>query len=87
MGALAAQDLERGVWELLQDPERGSAALEQLKAHPLIQPMLNPENKSTAAKSPPLDKHGRPKTSRKTDFPSYLRRGRRSRRCSDWSRT
>ena len=31
-----AQDLERGVWELLQDPERGSEALEKLKAHPLI---------------------------------------------------
>ena len=26
-----AQDLERGLWELLQDPERGAAALEKLK--------------------------------------------------------
>jgi hypothetical protein len=33
--------------------------------------MLNPENKATAAPSPPL-KNGRPKTSRKTDFPSYI---------------
>jgi hypothetical protein len=74
-----AQDLERGFWELLQDPKQGSAALEKLKAHPLIQPMLNPknkpmlnsENKDGAAASPPL-KDGRPKTSRKTDFPSYI---------------
>ena len=66
-----AQDLERGMWELLQDPEKGSQALEKLKAHPLIQPMLNPKNKDTAGASPPL-KDGRPKTSRKTDFPSYI---------------
>ena len=67
-----AQDLERGVWELLQDPEEGSAALEKLKAHPLIRPMLHPRNKSTAAPSPPLGPDGRPRTSRKTDFPSYI---------------
>ena len=67
-----AQDLERGVWELLQDPEEGSAALEKLKAHPLIRPMLYPRNKSTAAPSPPLGPDGRPRTSRKTDFPSYI---------------
>jgi hypothetical protein len=66
-----AQDLERGVWELLEDPKQGSAALEKLKEHPLIGPMLNPENKASAAPSPPL-KDGRPKTSRKTDFPSYI---------------
>jgi hypothetical protein len=66
-----AQDLERGIWELLQDPAKGSAALERLKAHPLIQPMLHPRNKMTAAPSPPLE-NGRPKTSRKTDFPSYI---------------
>src|SRR5262245_4394474 len=66
-----AQDLERGVWELLQDPTQGSAALENLKKHPLIAPMLNPENKGRAAPAPPL-KDGRPKTSRKTDFPSYI---------------
>ena len=66
-----AQDLERGLWELLQDPEQGSEALEKLKAHPLIQPMLNPKNKDAASASPPLE-NGRPKTSRKTDFPSYI---------------
>ncbi len=66
-----AQDLERGLWELLQDPKRGSEALEKLKAHPLIQPMLHPENKRLAAPSPPLA-GGRPKTSRKTDFPAYI---------------
>jgi len=66
-----AQDLERGLWELMQDPKQGSAALEKLKSHPLIQPMLNPKNKGSAAPSPPLE-NGRPKTSRKTDFPSYI---------------
>lgn len=66
-----AQDLERGVWELLRDPVQGSAALEKLKQHPLIEPMLHPENKGVAAASPPLEA-GRPKTSRKTDFPSYI---------------
>jgi hypothetical protein len=66
-----AQDLERGVWELLQDPEQGSQALEQVKQHPLIAPMLNPDNKASASLSPPV-KDGRPKTSRKTDFPSYI---------------
>jgi len=67
-----AQDLERGLWELLQDPEQGSEALEKLKQHPLIRPMLYPRNKATAAPSPPLGKDGRPKTSRKTDLPSYI---------------
>jgi hypothetical protein len=67
-----AQDLERGLWELLQDPKQGAAALEELKAHPLIRPMLYPKNKGVAAPSPPLDEEGRPRTSRKTDFPSYL---------------
>ena len=66
-----AQDLERGLWELLQDPNNGSEALEKLKAHPLIEPMLYPKNKGVAAPSPPL-KGDRPKTSRKTDFPSYI---------------
>ena len=69
-----AQDLERGLWELLQDPERGekaAEALELFKTHPLIEPMLHPVNKATAAPAPPL-KDGRPKTSRKTDFPSYI---------------
>jgi hypothetical protein len=66
-----AQDLERGLWELLQDPSRGSEALEKLKAHPLIHPMLNPQTKDPADASPPL-KAGRPKTTRKTAFPSYI---------------
>jgi hypothetical protein len=66
-----AQDLERGIWELMQDPEQGAEALKQLKQHPLIEPMLNPENKATAADEPPIE-NGRPKTSRKTDFPSYI---------------
>src|SRR5262245_50832221 len=46
-----AQDLERGLWELLRDPEQGTAALEQLKAHPLIEAMLHPHNKATATGS------------------------------------
>jgi hypothetical protein len=69
-----AQDLERGLWELLQDPKRGekaAEALELLKTHPLIEPMLHPVNKATAAPAPPLQ-DGRPKTSRKTDLPSYI---------------
>ncbi|MDQ3889176.1 MAG: hypothetical protein M3312_01315 [Actinomycetota bacterium] len=66
-----AQDLERGLWELLRDPNKGSETLEKLKAHPLIEPMLYPKNKGVAAPSPPL-KGDRPKTSRKTDFPSYI---------------
>lgn len=69
-----AQDLERGLWELLQDPdkkEKAAEALELLKTHPLIEPMLHPKNKATAAPAPPL-KDGRPKTSRKTDLPSYI---------------
>ena len=66
-----AQDLERGLWELLEDPSRGSEALEKLKAHPLIHPMLNPQNKDPADASPALEA-GRPKTTRKTAFPSYI---------------
>jgi hypothetical protein len=66
-----AQDLELGVWELLQDPEQGAAALQRFKQHPLIEPMLYPDNKKTAAAEPPIE-NGRPKTSRKTDFPSYI---------------
>src|ERR1700750_383946 len=64
-----AQDLERGLWELLQDPEKGAEALEKLKAHPMIAPMLYPRNKGAAFPSPPLPKSARPKTSRKTDMP------------------
>jgi len=70
-GRWRAQDLERGLWELLQDPTQGAAALERLKSHPLVEPMLYPKNKGAAAPSPPLE-NGRPKTSRKTDFPSYI---------------
>jgi hypothetical protein len=71
LGRWRAQDLERGLWELMQDPTQGSAALERLKSHPLVEPMLYPKNKGSAAPSPPLE-NGRPKTSRKTDFPSYI---------------
>jgi hypothetical protein len=67
-----AQDLERGLWELLRDPEQGTAAFDALKAHPLIEPMLHPENKGPDVQSPRLGKNGRPKTSRKTDMPSYI---------------
>src|SRR5215203_2142461 len=69
-----AQDLERGLWELLEDPQQGSAALEQLKAHPLIRPMLNPASKTraTAATAPAAHPTFHLKTNRKTDFPSYL---------------
>jgi hypothetical protein len=72
-----AQDLERGLWELLRDTdakedlEKAGAALEQLKAHPLVKPMLNPLNKASATPLPPM-KNGRPKTSRKTDLPAYI---------------
>ena len=70
-----AQELERGLWELLRDPdatENATEALEKLKSHPLVKPMLNPTNKVSAQLSPPLGKNGRPKTSRKTDLPSYI---------------
>lgn len=70
-----AQDLERGLWELLRDPdarENATEALEKMKAHPLIRPMLYPPNKASAQLSPPVRKNGRPKTSRKTDLPSYI---------------
>jgi hypothetical protein len=70
-----AQELEHGLWELLRDPgATGNAteALEKLKAHPLIKPMLNPNNKASAPLSPPVGKNGRPKTSRKSDLPSYI---------------
>ena len=66
-----AQDLERGLRELLEDPSHGAAALERLKEHPLIRPMLHPQNKATAGSAPPVEK-GRPKTSKKTDLPSYI---------------
>jgi hypothetical protein len=72
-----AQDLERGLWELLRDTdakedlEKAGAALEKLKAHPLVKPMLNPLNKASATPLPPM-KNGRPKTSRKTDLPAYI---------------
>ena len=66
-----AQDLERGLWELLQDPERGSEALDKLKAHPLIHPMLNPQHKD-AADASPAPETDRPKTTRKTPFPAYI---------------
>ena len=70
-----AQELEKGLWELLRDPAKSSEnageALAELKKHPLIKPMLHPGHKATAAPTPPLE-DGRPKTSRKTDLPSYL---------------
>jgi hypothetical protein len=62
-----AQDLEKGLWELLQDPN----TLAKLKEHPLIRPMLYPKNKATAAPTPPIE-DGRVKTTRKTDLPSYI---------------
>src|SRR3954468_15181892 len=67
-----AQDLERGLWELLEDPQHGTLALEQLKAHPLIRPMLNPSAKSRSSTAAVGHVSRRPKTSRKTEFPSYL---------------
>jgi hypothetical protein len=69
-----AQDLERGIWELLKDPKHGTEAIEKLKHHPLIAPMMNPKNKKrpenvagAAGKSA-----RRLQTNRKTDFPSYI---------------
>ena len=73
-----AQMLERGLWELLHDPDAGEKAdeaLDALKKHPLVKPMLYPKNKQagqSSQASPELDKNGRPKTSRKTDLPSYI---------------
>ncbi len=69
-----AQDLERGLWELLQDPKEGVAALEKLKRHPLINPMLHPNNKSqtAASETETKDASTKLKTNRKTDFPSYI---------------
>lgn len=72
-----AQDLERGLWELLHDPElkdapdKAGEALARLEAHPLIKPMLNPDNKRKAQALPPM-KGDKPKTSRKTDMPNYI---------------
>jgi len=69
-----AQDLERGLWALLQDPHKGAEALEMLKQHPLIKPMLRPSDKSSRAARPA--RATRPgqhlKTNRRTDFPSYI---------------
>jgi len=72
-----AQDLERGLWELLRDPEKtgpeATKALEELKQHPLIKPMLYPKNKIDGEAAPVRQtRAGHLKTSRKTDFPSYL---------------
>ena len=73
-----AQMLERGLWELLRDPDAGEKAdeaLDALKKHPLVKPMLYPKNKQAGQggqAAPALDKSGRPKTSRKTDLPSYI---------------
>lgn len=71
-----AQDLERGLWELLRDPEKAeheaTAALEALKKHPLITPMLYPQNKVKGKTRQIHTEDGRVKTSSKTDFPSYL---------------
>ena len=70
-----AQDLERGLWELLRDPKQGAAALEKLKQHPLISPMLHPEYKKSGTAVTPANSSnpGEPlKTTRRTDFPSYL---------------
>jgi hypothetical protein len=72
-----AQFLERGLWELLRDPaqteQQATVALEALKGHPLIAPMLYPQNK---VKGKPREvQHtgsGALKTSSKTDFPSYI---------------
>jgi len=71
-----AQDLERGLWELLRDPEKteqeATAALEALKTHPLIAPMLYPQNKVKGEARQIHTKDGRLQTSSKTDFPSYI---------------
>jgi hypothetical protein len=72
-----AQDLERGLWELLRDPEQtgaeATAALEGLKNHPLIKPMLYPKHKVDGEPAPvEQTEHGHLKTSPKTDFPSYI---------------
>jgi hypothetical protein len=71
-----AQDLERGLWELLQDPKQGGRVLEELKKHPLIHPMLNPARKKSPAQEAEAARvaptAGRPKTTRGTEWPSYL---------------
>ena len=72
-----AQDLERGLWELLRDPQKSgdqaAAALNGLKKHPLISPMLYPTNKVGGEPVPVRQtKSGRLKTNSKTDFPSYI---------------
>ena len=71
-----AQDLERGLWELLRDPEQtaeqATAALEAVKKHPLIAPMLYRQNKIDGKARQVRTKDGRLKTSSKTDFPSYI---------------
>jgi hypothetical protein len=74
-----AQDLERGLWELFRnhdaedsedDAKKAVEALERLKKHPLIQPMLYPKYKPQDRGS--TLQRNRLKTNRKTDFPSYI---------------
>jgi hypothetical protein len=72
-----AQDLERGLWELLRDPaktgEAATEALEGLKKHPLVAPMFYSKNKKGKEPAPTRQtESGRLKTSSKTDFPSYI---------------
>jgi hypothetical protein len=69
-----ARGLERGLWELLQDPSHATDALDKLKKHPLIKPMLNPTYKppSGGTKAHKFDKQGRLKPARKTDMPAYI---------------
>src|SRR4051794_10125843 len=70
-----AQDLERGLWELLQDPKQGAAALEKLKHPPLINPMPPPQYKRPPAPVAPETAGGPPtppRTNRNSEFPSYI---------------
>jgi hypothetical protein len=72
-----AQDLERGLWELLQDPKQGSRALDDLMRHPLIRPMMNPSKKKelpteAADATTTAATTGPPKPNKDTEFPSYL---------------
>ena len=56
-----------------EDGGEAIAALEAVKKHPLIKPMLYPPNKINGdAAEIPQTKSGRLKTSQKTDFPSYI---------------
>ena len=60
------------MWELLQDPERGSEALEQAEGASADRAHAQSGEQGSRRACARRPKDGRPKTTRKTDFPSYI---------------